>query len=100
DRDTVSFKEYLRSTDILLIDDIQFICGKNHIQEELIHTFNAIVESGKQIVLSANRAPSDFDNIDERIKSRLGGGLVIDIKKGDAALRLKILQKKAEILGE
>lgn len=96
ERDMVSFKEYLRSTDILLIDDIQFICGKVNIQEEFIHTFNAIVENGKHIVLSADRAPSDFIDIDERIKSRLGWGLVADIKKPDVILRKNIVVKKAE----
>ncbi len=94
----VSFKEYLRGCDILLIDDIQFICGKVNVQEEFIHTFNAIVENGKQIVLSADRAPTDFSNIDERIKSRLGWGLVADIKRPDAVLRKNILISKANLL--
>ncbi len=98
EKDMVAFKEYLRGCDILLIDDIQFICGKINIQEEFIHTFNAIVENGKQIVLTANRAPSDLSDIDERIKSRLGGALVADIKKPDAELRLNILKMKAKLL--
>ncbi len=98
ERDMVSFKEYLRGCDILLIDDIQFICGKVNVQEEFIHTFNAIVENGKQIVLSADRAPTDFSNIDERIKSRLGWGLVADIKRPDAVLRKNILISKANLL--
>ena len=98
EKDMVSFKEYMRSTDILLIDDIQFICGKFNVQEEFIHTFNAVVENGKQIVLSANCAPSDLKDIDERIKSRLGCGLVADIKKPDLALRFDILKLKAALL--
>jgi chromosomal replication initiator protein len=98
EKDMLSFKDFLRSTDILLIDDIQFICGKFNVQEEFIHTFNAVVENGKQIVLSANCAPSDLKDIDERIKSRLGCGLVADIKKPDLALRLDILKLKAALL--
>ncbi len=100
EKDTVTFKEVMRATDILLIDDIQFICGKQHIQEEFIHTFNAIIENGKQIVLSADRHPNDFTGIDERIKSRLGWGLVADIQKPDAELRLNILKSKAKLLNE
>lgn len=98
EKDMVAFKEYLRSTDILLIDDIQFICGKANIQEEFIHTFNAIIENGGKVVLTANRAPSDFTDIDERIKSRLGWGLVADIRKADLNLRSEIIRSKAKLL--
>jgi chromosomal replication initiator protein len=94
----VAFKEYLRNADILLIDDIQFICGKMNIQEEFIHTFNAVIENGGKVVLSANRAPSDLTDIDERIKSRLGWGLVADIRKPDVNLRADIVRSKSKLL--
>ena len=91
----VKFKEYFRNIDILLIDDIQFMNGKEAMQEEFFHTFNALLDKGSQIVVSADRAPSKLSRIQERIKSRFSGGLVVDIQKPDAELRKKIVTKKA-----
>jgi chromosomal replication initiator protein len=96
--DMVKFKEYFRNTDILLIDDIQFMNGKEAMQEEFFHTFNALLDKGSQIVISADRAPNKLSRIQERIKSRFGGGLVVDIQKPDHELRKKIIEKKAEEL--
>ncbi len=96
--DMVKFKEYFRNTDILLIDDIQFISGKEAMQEEFFHTFNALIDKGSQIILSADRAPNKLSRIQERIKSRFSGGLVVDIQKPDLELRKKIVQKKTEEL--
>jgi chromosomal replication initiator protein len=96
DKNIVSFKEYFRSVDVLLIDDIQFICGKNSTQEEFFHTFNALIENGKQLVLSADRSPSDMGEMEERIKSRLGWGLVADINSTSFELRLGILETKVK----
>ncbi|WP_440655192.1 chromosomal replication initiator protein DnaA [Candidatus Pelagibacter sp. HIMB1506] len=96
--DMVKFKEYFRNTDILLIDDIQFISGKEAMQEEFFHTFNALLDKGSQIILSADRAPNKLMRIQERIKSRFSGGLVVDIQKPDLELRKKIVQKKTEEL--
>ncbi|MBL1147783.1 MAG: chromosomal replication initiator protein DnaA [Pseudomonadota bacterium] len=93
-KDTVSFKEMFRSVDILMIDDVQFISGKTSTQEEFFHTFNALIDQNKQIVISADRPPSDIDGFGERLRSRLGGGLVADIHPADEALRLKILKSK------
>ena len=94
----VKFKEYFRNTDVLLIDDIQFMNGKEAMQEEFFHTFNALLEKGSQIILSADRAPNKLSRIQERIKSRFSGGLVVDIQKPDYDLRKKIVQKKTEEL--
>mgnify|MGYP001333677216 FL=1 len=94
----VKFKEYFRNTDILLIDDIQFMNGKEAMQEEFFHTFNALLDKGSQIVVSADRAPNKLSRIQERIKSRLAGGLVVDIQKPDQELRKKVIQKKTEEL--
>ncbi len=94
----VKFKEYFRNTDILLIDDIQFISGKEAMQEEFFHTFNALLDKGSQIIVSADRAPNKLSRIQERIKSRFSGGLVVDIQKPDIALRKKILEKKTDEL--
>ena len=96
--DMVKFKEYFRNTDILLIDDIQFISGKEAMQEEFFHTFNALLDKGSQIIISADRAPNKLMRIQERIKSRFSGGLVVDIQKPDLELRKKIVQKKTEEL--
>lgn len=93
-KDTVSFKEMLRSADFLLIDDIQFIADKNSTQEEFFHTFNALVDQKKQIILSADKSPSDLEGIEERVRSRLGWGLVADIHPTTYELRLGILQAK------
>ena len=96
--DMVKFKEYFRNTDILLIDDIQFISGKEAMQEEFFHTFNALLDKGSQIIVSADRAPNKLSRIQERIKSRFSGGLVVDIQKPDYELRKKIVKNKTEEL--
>ncbi len=96
--DMVKFKEYFRNTDILLIDDIQFMNGKEAMQEEFFHTFNALLDKGSQIIVSADRAPNKLPRIQERIKSRFSGGLVVDIQKPDYALRKRIVERKTEEL--
>tara|TARA_A100001234_G_scaffold18344_2_gene14544 strand:+ start:14 stop:802 length:789 start_codon:yes stop_codon:yes gene_type:complete len=96
----VKFKEYFRNTDILLIDDIQFMNGKEAMQEEFFHTFNALLDKGSQIVVSADRAPNRLSRIQERIKSRFAGGLVVDIQKPDLELRKKIIEHKVEDLNK
>jgi chromosomal replication initiator protein len=98
-KDTMSFKEQFRSVDVLMIDDVQFIAGKDATQEEFFHTFNALVDQNKQIVLSADKSPSDLEGVEERVKSRLGWGLVADIHPTTYELRLGILQAKAERAG-
>ena len=94
----VKFKDYFRSADILLIDDIQFMNGKEAMQEEFFHTFNALLDKGSKIIVSADRAPNKLSRIQERIKSRFSGGLVVDIQKPDFELRRKIVEKKTEEL--
>ncbi len=96
----VKFKEYFRNTDILLIDDIQFMNGKEAMQEEFFHTFNALLDKGSQIIVSADRAPNKLSRIQERIKSRFSGGLVVDILKPDYELRKKIVNYKTEELNK
>ena len=96
--DMVKFKEYFRNTDILLIDDIQFMNGKEAMQEEFFHTFNALIDKGSQIIVSADRAPNKLLRIQERIKSRFSGGLVVDVQKPDYELRKKIVEKKTDEL--
>ncbi len=98
--DMVKFKEYFRNTDILLIDDIQFMNGKEAMQEEFFHTFNALLDKGSQIIVSADRPPNKLSRIQERIKSRFSGGLVVDIQKPDYDLRKKILEQKTEELNK
>lgn len=98
-KDTMSFKELFRSVDLLMVDDVQFISGKDSTQEEFFHTFNALVDRGRQIVISADRSPSDLAGLEERIRSRLGWGLVADIHPTTYELRLGILQAKAEQVG-
>ena len=95
-RDTMAFKEKFRSVDVLMIDDIQFIAGKESTQEEFFHTFNSLVGKSKQIIISGDRAPSDLGEVEERLRSRLSFGLVSEIYKADYELRLSILQKKIE----
>ncbi len=96
-KDTMAFKEQFRSVDVLMIDDIQFICGnKDSTQEEFFHTFNALVDQNRQIVISADKSPSDLEGMEERLRSRLGWGLVADIHPTTYELRLGILQAKAE----
>lgn len=92
--DTMNFKEQFRSVDVLMIDDIQFISGKESTQEEFFHTFNALVDQNKQIIISADKAPSDLSGLDERLRSRLAWGLVADIHPTTYDLRLGILQSK------
>ncbi|MBD1164235.1 chromosomal replication initiator protein DnaA [Pelagibacterales bacterium SAG-MED13] len=92
--DMVKFKEYFRNTDVLLIDDIQFMNGKEAMQEEFFHTFNSLLEKGSQIILSADRPPNKLSRIQERIKSRFSGGLVVDIQKPDYELRKRIVENK------
>lgn len=93
-KDSHSFKEEFRSVDLLLIDDFQFIAGKESTQEEFFHTFNALIDQNRQIVISADRSPSDLDGVEDRIKSRLNWGLVADIGAPDYELRLGVLQSK------
>ena len=92
--EAMNFKEQFRSVDVLMIDDIQFIAGKESTQEEFFHTFNALVDQNKQIIISADKAPSDLQGIDERLRSRLAWGLVADIQPTTYELRLGILQAK------
>ena len=94
----VKFKDYFRNTDVLLIDDIQFMNGKEAMQEEFFHTFNALLDKGSQIILSADRPPNKLSRIQERIKSRFSGGLVVDIQNSDYDLRYKIVKSKIEEL--
>jgi len=98
-RDTVAFKEQFRSVDILMIDDVQFIAGKDSTQEEFFHTFNALVDQNRQVVISADKSPNDLEGMEERMKSRLGWGLVADIHPTTYELRYGILQSKSEDMG-
>ena len=94
-KDTMSFKQKFRSADVLILDDIQFMVGKTSTQEEFFHTFNSLLDLNKKVILSSDRAPSDLDGFDERIKSRLSGGLVADILPASYELRYEILKKKS-----
>jgi chromosomal replication initiator protein len=94
-QNTMEFKESLRSVDVLMIDDLQFLIGKDNTQEEFFHTFNALVDQGKQIVVSADKSPSDLSGIEDRLRTRLGCGMVADIHATTYELRLSILQAKA-----
>jgi len=95
-KDTMAFKEQFRSVDVLMIDDVQFISGKDSTQEEFFHTFNALVDQNRQVVISADKSPSDLEGLEERLRSRLGWGLVADLHPTTYELRLGILQSKAE----
>ncbi|MXU64858.1 chromosomal replication initiator protein DnaA [Oceanomicrobium pacificus] len=95
-KDMHGFKELFRSVDVLMVDDVQFIAGKDSTQDEFFHTFNALVDQNKQIIISADRAPGEIDGLEERIRSRLQWGLVVDLHPTDYELRLGILQSKAE----
>lgn len=97
ERQIMDFKELFRSVDVLMVDDVQFIAGKDSTQEEFFHTFNALVDQNKQIVISADRAPGEIKDLEERIKSRLQCGLVVDLHPTDYELRLGILQTKADL---
>ena len=92
--DMVKFKDFFRTTNIFIIDDIQFLSGKEVMQEEFFHTFNALIDKGSQIVISSDRSPTNLDRVQDRIKSRMGGGLVIDIQPPDLNLKVKILKSK------
>ena len=98
--DMVKFKEYFRNADVFLIDDIQFMNGKEAMQEEFFHTFNALLDKGSQIIISADRPPNKLNKIQERIKSRFSGGLVIDIQQPDYDLRYKIIKLKTDELNK
>ncbi len=96
DKDMIAFKTLFRSVDVLMIDDVQFIAGKDATQEEFFHTFNALVDQNKQIIVSSDRAPTEIDGIEDRIVSRLQSGLVVDLHPTNYELRLGILQQKVE----
>ena len=94
--DMVNFKDFFRKSSIFIIDDIQFIRGKESLQEEFFHTFNSLIEKGSQIIISADRPPMKLDRVQERIKSRLAGGLVVDIETPDLDLKVKIIKNKIQ----
>jgi chromosomal replication initiator protein len=96
---TFDFKNELRSVDVLMIDDLQFLVGKENTQEEFFHTFNALVEAGKQIVISADKSPSDLSGLEERLRTRLGCGMVADLHATTYELRISILEAKAQRAG-
>ena len=98
-KDTMAFKDQFRSVDVLMIDDVQFIGGKDSTQEEFFHTFNALVDQNRQVVISADKSPTDLEGLEERLRSRLGWGLVADIHPTTYELRLGILQSKVEKMG-
>ena len=92
--DMVNFKDFFRKSSVFIIDDIQFIRGKESLQEEFFHTFNSLIDKGSQIIISADRTPMKLDRVQERIKSRLAGGLVVDIDSPDLELKVRIIKKK------
>ena len=94
--DMVNFKDFFRRSSVFIIDDIQFISGKESLQEEFFHTFNSLIDKGSQIIISADRSPMKLDRVQDRIKSRLSGGLVVDIESPDLELKVKIIKKKIE----
>ncbi|MXV35281.1 MULTISPECIES: chromosomal replication initiator protein DnaA [unclassified Saccharibacter] len=96
---TMEFKEQLRSVDVLMIDDLQFLIGKDNTQEEFFHTFNALVDAGRQIVVSADKSPSDLSGLEDRLRTRLGCGMVADIHATTFELRISILEAKAGASG-
>ncbi|MBE7210161.1 MAG: chromosomal replication initiator protein DnaA [Gluconacetobacter diazotrophicus] len=96
---TMEFKEQLRSVDVLMIDDLQFLIGKDNTQEEFFHTFNALVDAGKQIVVSADKSPSDLSGLEDRLRTRLGCGMVADLHATTFELRISILEAKAQASG-
>ena len=96
---TMEFKEQLRSVDVLMIDDLQFLIGKDNTQEEFFHTFNALVDAGKQIVVSADKSPSDLSGLEDRLRTRLGCGMVADLHATTFELRISILEAKAAATG-
>ena len=94
--DMVNFKDFFRKSSVFIIDDIQFIRGKEGLQEEFFHTFNSLIEKGSQIIVSADRAPMKLDRVQERIKSRLSGGLIVDIDTPDQELKIKIIKRRLQ----
>jgi chromosomal replication initiator protein len=96
----MDFKQMFRSVDVLMVDDVQFIAGKDSTQEEFFHTFNALVDQNKQIIISADRAPDEIKDLENRIRSRLQSGLVVDLHPTDYELRLGILQSKVDAYRE
>jgi chromosomal replication initiator protein len=96
---TLEFKNELRSVDVLMIDDLQFLIGKDNTQEEFFHTFNALVDAGKQIVISADKSPSDLSGLEDRLRTRLGCGMVADLHATTYELRISILEAKANRAG-
>ncbi len=96
DKEMIGFKQLFRSVDVLMVDDVQFIAGKDATQEEFFHTFNALVDQNKQIIISADRAPTEIAGIEDRIVSRMQSGLVVDLHPTNYELRLGILQQKVE----
>ena len=96
---TIQFKEQLRGVDVLMVDDLQFLIGKDNTQEEFFHTFNYLVEAGKQIVISADKSPSDLNGLDNRLRTRLGCGMVADLHSTTFELRISILESKAARTG-
>jgi chromosomal replication initiator protein len=97
-KDTIRFKDQFRSVDVLMIDDIQFIGGKGSTQEEFFYTFNDLIDKGKQIIITSNKPPIELTDLDEKLKSRLGGGLVVDFLPTNFDLRIDILNKKVQSL--
>ena len=95
-KDTQKFKDAFRNADVLILDDVQFISGKEVTQEEFFYTFNSLIENQSQVIISCDRSPNDLDRIQDRIKSRLSGGLVVDIQPPDIALRLQILKNRCK----
>ncbi len=100
DKSTYALKDQFRSVDVLMIDDVQFIIGRDTTQEEFFHTFNALVDQNRQVIISADKSPSDLEGMEERLRSRLGWGLVADLHPTTYELRLGILQSKAERMGK
>lgn len=96
----MDFKEQFRSVDMLIIDDVQFIAGKQGTQEEFMHSFNHLVENNKQVILVCDRSPSDLESVDEKLKSRISGGMIVNFKNPDFSDRLQILKAKTELNGE
>jgi chromosomal replication initiator protein len=96
---TLEFKDHLRSVDVLMIDDLQFLVGKDNTQEEFFHTFNALVDAGKQIVVSADKSPSEISGLGDRLRTRLGCGMVADLHATTFELRISILEAKAQRAG-
>ena len=94
----VNFKDFFRKSSVFIIDDVQFIRGKESLQEEFFHTFNSLIEKGSQIVISADRPPMKLDRVQERIKSRLSGGLIVDIDVPDLELKKRIIKKRIETM--